>query len=164
MSRTKTCISCGEEKPISDFAASARTPQHKTADNSGKTNRCNLCVTNQRMRRQSGNVETYLRDLYTKNKSARAKKFEWKIEAEDIISLWNEQQGRCAISGVYMTHHQDRGERKDMNASIDRIRSTEGYVKDNVQLVCQRVNTIKNDLDEASLYWWVKHIHDFSCD
>ena len=164
MSRMKTCIHCGEEKPISDFAVAAKTAEHQTADKSGRTNRCNLCVTNSRMRRQSASAEVYLRDLFTKNKSARAKKFEWKITAEDIISLWDEQNGRCAISGVYMTHHVDRGERKDFNASIDRIRSTEGYVRDNVQLVCQRVNTIKNDLDEASLYWWVKHIHDFSCD
>jgi hypothetical protein len=63
-----------------------------------------------------------------------------------------------------MTHHHDRGERKEFNVSIDRIRSTEDYTNDNIQLVCARVNIIKNDLDEASLYWWVKNIYDFSCD
>ena len=75
-----------------------------------------------------------------------------------------QQYGSVHVYGVYMAHHQDRGERKDLNASIDRIRSMEVYVPDNIQLVCQRVNLIKNDLDEASLYWWVKNLYDSFCD
>lgn len=159
---TKVCISCGEKKPLADFSPLAK--KQNSADGTGRNNRCGLCITNARMRRQSRSIDVFLRDLYTKNKSGRKNKFAWSIKPEDLLELWEEQEGRCAISGVYMTHHADRGERKDFNVSIDRIRSTEGYAKDNVQLVCQRVNTIKNDLDEASLYWWVKHIYDFSCD
>tara|TARA_S200002703_G_scaffold76928_1_gene66418 strand:- start:821 stop:1171 length:351 start_codon:yes stop_codon:yes gene_type:complete len=116
------------------------------------------------MKRQSFSAENYLKDHYTKSKSSRKDKFEWSITVDDVLALWEQQEGRCALSGVYMTHHQDRGERKDLNASIDRIRSMEGYVPDNIQLVCQRVNLIKNDLDEASLYWWVKNLYDSFCD
>ena len=115
------------------------------------------------MQRQSRDVEVFIRDLYTKSKSNR-KKFEWAITAECLMELWEEQGGKCALSGVFMTHHVDRGDRKEFNISIDRIRNTDGYIKNNIQLVCQRVNTIKNDLDEATLYWWVKNIYDFSCD
>lgn len=160
--RTKTCIACKETKPLEDFPPVANTPRHKNA--TGRVNTCNTCTTNRRMKRQSGSMEIFLRELFTKSKSARQKKFDWKIEPEDVIELWKEQEGRCALSGVYMTHHLDRGERKEFNASIDRIRSNEGYIPGNVQLVCQRVNTIKNDLDEASLYWWVKNIYDNMCD
>lgn len=159
---TKVCITCGERKPLAEFSPIAK--KQTSRDGTGRNNRCGVCITNARMFRQSRSVEIFLRDMFTKSKSGRSGKFEWTIEIEDILDLWEVQDGRCALSGVYMTHHADRGERKDMNCSIDRIRSTEGYVKDNVQLVCQRVNVIKNDLDEASLYWWVKHIHDFSCD
>lgn len=162
--KEKACIYCGLIKPLSEFSPTTRGPKHKTADGTGKISRCITCVTNQRMQRQSNSVEVYLRDLFTKSKSARIKKFDWGVEQEDIINLWYEQEGKCALSGVYMTHHADRGEKKDFNASIDRIRSNEGYLKGNIQLVCQRVNIIKNDLDHASLYWWIKHIHQHSCD
>jgi hypothetical protein len=54
--------------------------------------------------------------------------------------------------------------KKEYNASIDRIRSTDDYTFDNIQLVAHRVNILKNDLDEASLYWWIKTIHDYNCD
>lgn len=161
---TKTCIICKRKKPLSEFSSTAKTRRHKNKDGTGVVNRCNVCLSSQRMKRQSSSVEIYLRDQFTKNKSSRKDKFEWSITVDDVLVLWEQQEGRCALSGVYMTHHQDRGERKDLNASIDRIRSTEGYVPDNIQLVCQRVNLIKNDLDEASLYWWVKHLYDSFCD
>lgn len=162
--KTKRCVYCGEEKPLTDFSPTAKSKAHQSADGTGRINRCTTCIGSQRMQRQSRDVEVYIRDLFTKNKSGRKNKFEWAIQPEDLLELWEQQEGKCALSGVYMTHHVDRGHRKDFNVSIDRIRSTEGYIKNNVQLVCQRVNTIKNDLDEASLYWWVKNIYDFSCD
>ena len=162
--QAKVCLYCGEEKPLSDFGPIAKS-QNDT-DGTGKVNRCNSCVTNKRMQRNSQDSTHFLKDLYSKHKSAAAKKgkYQWRITVEDIIDLWAEQEGRCALSGVYMTHHHDRGERKEFNVSIDRIRSSEDYTNDNIQLVCARVNIIKNDLDEASLYWWVKNIYDFSCD
>ncbi len=162
--KTKVCLYCGEAKPLSDFGPIAKA-QNDT-DGTGKVNRCNSCVTNRRMYKNSQDPVYFLRDLYSKHKSATVKKakHEWTITVEDVIACWDFQKGRCALSGVYMTHHHDRGERKEFNASIDRIRSTEGYTIDNIQLVCARVNIIKNNLDEASLYWWVKNIYDFSCD
>jgi len=36
--------------------------------------------------------------------------------------------------------------RVNTNVSIDRIDSTKGYSKDNVQLVCMAANQMKNDL------------------
>ena len=162
--KSKTCLYCGETKPLSDFGPIAKS-QNDT-DGTGRVIRCNECVSNRRMYRNSQDSVFFLKDLYSKHKSSVTKKgkYKWEISVEDVLACWEAQGGRCALSGVYMTHHYDRGERKEFNASIDRIRSTEDYTIDNIQLVCARVNIIKNNLDEASLYWWVKNIYDFSCD
>jgi hypothetical protein len=53
--------------------------------------------------------------------------------------LWEQQGGRCAITNIAMTHKYH-----DMcAASIDRIDSSKGHVKGNVQLLCQAVNHAK---------------------
>ena len=46
--------------------------------------------------------------------------------------------------------------------SIDRIDSNAGYRMSTIQLVCQRVNVLKMDMDDNSLWWWAKKlvIHD----
>ena len=61
------------------------------------------------------------------------------------------------ISGIFMTWHAGEG-RQDLNASIDRKDPNKGYIIGNVQLVTQRVNTIKHTLGEGELYWWCKNI------
>ena len=86
------------------------------------------------------------------------------IEPEDLISLWEKQDGKCAVSGVYLTHHKDGSGYKEYNASIDRITGDKGYTIHNVQLVAYRINIMKHTLSEDMFYWWVKTINDFSCD
>lgn len=89
---------------------------------------------------------------------------QWAITSDDLILLWEKQKGRCAISGVFLTHHKDGSGYKDYNASIDRISGEKGYTPQNVQLVCYRINIMKHTLPEDMFYWWVKTINDFSCD
>ena len=123
----KFVLPAANGKPLAEFSPIAK--KQTSRDGTGRNNRCGVCITNARMFRQFRSVEIFLRDMFTKSKSGRSGKFEWTIEIEDILDLWEVQDGRCALSGVYMTHHADRGERKDMNCSIDRIRSTEGTSK-----------------------------------
>lgn len=44
--------------------------------------------------------------------------------------------------------------RVNTNISIDRIDSSLGYVRGNVQFVCDIVNRIKQDLSQEELYKW----------
>ena len=65
---------------------------------------------------------------------------EFNLDIEYIMSLWTSQQGRCSLTGLPMSHKFD-----DMVAvSIDRIDSSKGHVKGNIQLVCQAINRMKN--------------------
>ena len=62
-----------------------------------------------------------------------------------LMYLWEKQDGKCALTGMQMTYKFYEG-RVNTNLSVDRIDSTKGYSKDNVQLVCMAANQMKNDL------------------
>lgn len=62
-----------------------------------------------------------------------------------LMYLWEKQNGKCALTGIPMTYKFYEG-RVNTNLSVDRIDSTKGYNKNNVQLVCMAANQMKNDL------------------
>lgn len=150
---TKTCTGCDKELASNSFP-----------DERGFV--CRACKQLRHQKIASSSYEQYLKSLYKANKHARSKRqnMVYEIKVQDLIDIWQKQQGRCAISGVFLTHHKDGSGSKDFNASIDRISNHQGYVRLNVQLVALRVNYIKHTLEEDMFYWWVKTIHDFSCD
>ena len=151
----RTCDSCGRELPIGRF---------ETAKDGWTRGTCRDCITTVRNKAVSDSFEAYLRRLLSKSKSARKGSWEFELTPEDLINLWHEQRGRCAVSGVILTHHADGTGKKEFNASIDRIDSNRGYLRGNVQLVAYRVNILKHTLSMDMLYWWIKTIHDYSCD
>lgn len=59
-----------------------------------------------------------------------------------VMELWEKQGGRCALSGIPM---KQIGETTDKNflASLDRIDSSKGYLKGNVQFVVCAMNWAK---------------------
>ncbi len=74
------------------------------------------------------------------------------------MDLWNTQQGKCAKTGITMTHLKGSG-KVDTNVSVDRIdNNIKEYNKDNIQLVCYRYNIMKHEMDEPSLAFWCKTI------
>ena len=151
----KKCRYCKTTQDASDFV----TGRHM----------CISCKANQVQTRISESYENYLQNLYSQSKSGNSKGsarrgLSWSIELEHLIDLWQKQGGRCAVSGAFLTHHKDGTGKKEYNASIDRISPDKDYTPDNIQLVCYRVNIMKHNLSEDMFYWWVKTIHDFSCD
>ena len=108
--------------------------------------------------------EAYLRNLYTKAKSSRKKTHPWDLVPEDLIEMWVKQNGKCLVSGVHLTHHLDGSGAKEFNASIDRINNDQGYQRDNVRLVAYRINIMRHTLSTDMFWWWVKTVHDHSCD
>lgn len=67
------------------------------------------------------------------------------LDTEYLLYLWNKQKGECALTGIQMTYKFYEG-RVNTNLSIDRIDSSKGYTRDNVQLVIMAANQMKNDL------------------
>ena len=77
------------------------------------------------------------------NKSAITRGYEWNITPEFIDTIYTEQQGRCALSGIHIGWSKTGW---DHSASIDRIDNDLGYIESNVQLVYKRVNMMRGSL------------------
>lgn len=146
-SDTKYCKSCRKTLPATSFSEGRAI--------------CNSCRTNRNNEAISASPQAFLRRMFTevKSRSKRRGYKDFDLTIEDVYTLWDNQKGRCALSGLPLTHHYDKGASKEFNASLDRIRSTEGYKIGNVQLVANRVNLMKGPMDEATLYWWVTVLH-----
>jgi hypothetical protein len=153
----RTCARCQQALPVETFDRFKSGNYRQT---------CNPCRSAATRKTASSSYETYLSNLFSKSRdtSKRRDLGNYEVTLEQLIELWEAQNGRCAVSGVVLTHHVDGSGHKDFNASIDRIDSQLGYVPGNIQLVALRVNILKQTLSTDMLYWWVKTIHAHSCD
>lgn len=79
------------------------------------------------------------------------------ITEDDILGMYYEQNGRCALTGeTMMLEHATPGTSKAnrRTMSIDRKRSDRSYTRDNVQLVCWAINEMKGAMTEDELRYW----------
>lgn len=88
-------------------------------------------------------VSQYLHRLVISRKDRKAH-----LTAAFLLTIYERQKGRCALTGLEMTWDAGRG-RLGANISIDRINSFGGYTRDNVQLVCLSANYAKHALSQA---------------
>ena len=93
--------------------------------------------------------------VFDMNKSARKKKFDCDITEADVFQMYEDQNGKCALTGFDMTlGSSDDLVEKRYAASPDRINNELGYTKDNVWLVAARANSIKSDMTLEELIEW----------
>ncbi len=75
------------------------------------------------------------------------------LDEKFIKELEIKQDNKCIYSGISFDPTIE-----EYSMSIDRIDSSRGYTKDNVQLVCVCVNTMKLDLKESEFFDFIKLI------
>lgn len=94
--------------------------------------------------------------------SERASKqnLSFNLTLEYLLNLWENQGGKCALSGIPMSYERYKG-RIPTNVSIDKINANEGYIQGNVQLVCMACNQIKSDWSEKTMYIFCKRIVEY---
>lgn len=72
------------------------------------------------------------------------------VDKDDLLGLYLSQGGRCALTGMEMDWRAKggagRGKRALTAPSVDRIDSHGNYTLDNIQLVMNAVNVMKNDM------------------
>ena len=83
----------------------------------------------------------------------RYSKIEFQLQIQDVWDLFLGQNKKCALSNLPISFENElrRGEKYSgvsCTASIDRIDSSKGYVKGNVQLVHKDVNIMKNAFNQ----------------
>lgn len=76
---------------------------------------------------------------------AARREIAFQISIEEIEEIWQKQSGKCALTGIPLTHTTS----DPAMASLDRIDSSGPYIAGNVQLVCAVVNRMKGCLPEA---------------
>lgn len=105
-------------------------------------------------------LDGFLKKLWNDLKrNAKHRKIRVNITLKDIINLYKEQNGLCALTGRVMTHVSEpkkEGSNRNKhlnNISVDRIDSSKGYTVENIQLICSAENTFKQDktMDECGL-------------
>lgn len=85
------------------------------------------------------------------------------IAIEDLWQLYQKQNGKCAISGLPISFGKlSRINSKPCTASLNRILSENGYVKNNVQWVHKDVNIMKNKLSQSKFVELCKTISKYN--
>jgi hypothetical protein len=130
---------------------------HRRMDSkTGFQHRCKKCLHSDKARTtrkiKHSDLDLFLKDIVylAKHRSKKSNR-ENDLSLDFLKQLWNKQKGLCALTGLTMQHSIGKGKLFN-NLSIDRIDSSKGYTKDNVQLVCSVVNRIKSDLSLEELY------------
>jgi len=82
--------------------------------------------------------------------AAKVRNITVEISIEDAWELFKKQHSRCSLSGTKLDFDRalGNGEYYRGNASLDRIDSSKGYVKDNIQWIDKDINKMKNDLPQ----------------
>ena len=154
--KTTACSVCRKRKRIKDFE-----PKTRITGTVSYRSVCRICYQKKKNLKIASDPHKYLSIIFTQLKSTRKHKrpdLEWEIILDDVIDLWEKQEGFCALSGLLMTHAKDGEGKKDLNASLDRINPNDGYKVGNIQLVAYRVNIMKHSLSEDIFFWWCENI------
>ena len=112
--------------------------------NKNKYQTCKRC--------SSGKILSNFRESFInnirKNASLRNKTFSTDVTPEYLYSLLESQNFKCAISGDNLLPEDCSLDhiRKKLPLSLDRIDSTKGYIRGNLQWVTKRINWMKGDL------------------
>lgn len=77
------------------------------------------------------------------------------ITIDDVMAMYEKQDGKCAVTGIEMTYAMDGFM---TNASIDRLDPDGNYDLDNIRLVCTGVNVMRMRLTDEDLVYWCKAI------
>lgn len=85
------------------------------------------------------------------------------IDLEYLKHLWESQNGICLYTGIYLTLPTYVNHDFFFNcASLDRIDSSKGYVKGNVQFIALPINLMKSTKSETEIKCFLKQISSYT--
>lgn len=165
LEKTKLCWSCSQTLPISLFSKNSKRRD-------GLQDRCKQCSKtdyekNREKRRkqmkeyQANNkdkTKVYRqanKDAYALNHikdRAKRKGLEFKLELADIVP-----PDYCPILKLKLERSEGFGP-KNSSPSVDRIDSTKGYTKDNIQVISNLANRMKTDATPEQLLMFAEWV------
>ena len=92
----------------------------------------------------------------------KERKRDFDIDLSYLKELWNTQKGICPYTGLKMdlpnTTRNHSSFRSLKKASLDRIDSSKGYIKGNVEFVCLLINFAKNSYDKEDVVNFISEL------
>lgn len=151
--KERLCDVCGIEfKPVSGahrFCSDQCKGKWKYITGEGSTEN--------QYKKISGNWDRYLPRLLNTHGRKRDG-----LTTDILKELLEEQDYKCALSGVELTCNLEKGTICLSNASVDRIEAGGPYTKDNIQLVCRAVNSFRMDKTIEEYIWWCKKVTEYN--
>lgn len=80
--------------------------------------------------------------------NAKRRKIEFQITPKDMWEQAMAQGVKCALTDTPLVFAELQRNREDGNASLDRIESSRGYVRGNIQWVLKDINVAKSDMSQ----------------
>ena len=86
------------------------------------------------------------------------------ITWKDLKDLWEKQEGKCAYTNLNLVLpiQGRKAPSITVQASLDRIDSTKGYIPGNVQFISSCINFLKNKLTDLETKRFLKEISSFT--
>lgn len=84
-------------------------------------------------------------------------KRDFDLDVDFLNSLWEKQNGTCPYTNYKMILYSNQ-KNNPYSASLDRIDSTKGYVKENVEFICLAINYAKNGFKKQEIIEFLKNI------
>lgn len=106
-----------------------------------------------------GNISGYIYGKYRYD--AKNRKHPFKVSIEYLWDLFVDQKGLCKLSGLPIKFS-EYDNYSDKTASLDRVDSSQGYIKDNLQWIHKDVNFIKHALSQDKLQEWCRLISAYN--
>lgn len=91
--------------------------------------------------------------------AAKQRNIKFDISIDEIWDLFQQQQGKCALSGDNISLTKSR--QQEITASLDRKNSDKGYTKDNVQWVHKDINKIKSNFSDQHFIVWCNKVGSY---
>lgn len=82
------------------------------------------------------------------------------LTKEQLIELFEKQNGKCALSNLEMQTVIKAG-KNPFNVSINRIKPGRAYSLSNIRLVCNSINTMRSNLSDEEFLSFCKAVVDY---
>lgn len=98
--------------------------------------------------------------MFSTKHTAKTKNIDFNLDLDFLKNLWKKQNGKCPYTNIPMILADTpiSKNRSLKAASLDRIDSSQGYIKDNVEFVCRFVNLGKNTFPQNEVKDFFKEI------
>lgn len=145
------CDQCGKlfSKPISEYKRNTQLGRRNFCSRSccGKSNTANLPKTpSYDISQHSDNNKDEFTGFryYYRNSKKRFKEFN--LTLQDLKDQWYKQQGICPYTGYSLVLFKPKSVTDyKLRASLDRVDSSKGYIKDNIEFISLPINYLKAD-------------------